>query len=53
MDKLRAPDKFNLDARNLADAWKKWKEELIIQRKNENFKVVNVFLDLQFEISNY
>jgi hypothetical protein len=30
MDKLRAPDKFNLDARNLADAWKKWKEELII-----------------------
>ncbi|CAC5419609.1 unnamed protein product [Mytilus coruscus] len=28
MDKLRATDKFNLDARNLADAGKKWKEDL-------------------------
>jgi hypothetical protein len=25
MDKLRVPDKFNLDARNLADAWKRVK----------------------------
>ncbi|CAG2198015.1 unnamed protein product [Mytilus edulis] len=28
MDKLRAPDKFNVEARNLADAWKRWKEEV-------------------------
>ena len=25
LDKLRVPDKFNLDARNLADAWKRVK----------------------------
>ncbi|VDI59165.1 Hypothetical predicted protein [Mytilus galloprovincialis] len=28
MEKLRAPERFNLDAHDLADAWKKWKEEL-------------------------
>ncbi|CAG2226646.1 unnamed protein product [Mytilus edulis] len=28
MDKLRAPEKFNVEARNLADAWKRWKEEV-------------------------
>ena len=28
MDNLRAPEKFNLEARNLADAWKRWKEEV-------------------------
>jgi hypothetical protein len=28
MDKLRASEKFNLDTRNIADAWKKLKEEL-------------------------
>ena len=45
MDKLRAPDKLNLDARNLADTWKKWKEEftlytdLIIDDDNEVAKV--------------
>jgi hypothetical protein len=40
MDKLRAPDKFNLDARNLADAWKKWKEEL------------NLYIDLTMDDDN-
>ncbi|CAC5394822.1 unnamed protein product [Mytilus coruscus] len=28
MEKLRAPERFNLDAHDLVDAWKKWKEEL-------------------------
>jgi hypothetical protein len=28
MDNLRAPEKFNIEARNLANAWKKWKVEL-------------------------
>ena len=40
MDKLRAPDKFNLDARNLADAWKNWKEEL------------NLYIDLTMDDDN-
>ena len=40
MDKLRATDKFNLDARNLADAWKKWKEEL------------NLYIDLTMDDDN-
>jgi hypothetical protein len=37
---LRAPDKFNLDARNLVDAWKKWKEEL------------NLYIDLTMDDDN-
>jgi hypothetical protein len=37
MDILRAP---NLDARNLADAWKKWKEEL------------NLYIDLTMDDDN-
>ena len=40
MDKLRATDKFNLDARNLDDAWKKWKEEL------------NLYIDLTMDDDN-
>ena len=40
MDKLRATDKFNLDARNLADAWNKWKEEL------------NLYIDLTMDDDN-
>jgi len=51
MDKLRAPKKFNLEARNLADAWKKWKEELQLYidltMDNENDVVmVKMFLYL-------
>ena len=40
MDKLIVPDKFNLDARDLADAWKKWKEEL------------NLYIDLTMDGEN-
>jgi hypothetical protein len=51
MDKLIVPDKFNLDARDLADAWKKWKEELnlyidlTMDDDNEPAKI-KLFLDL-------
>ncbi|CAC5408069.1 unnamed protein product [Mytilus coruscus] len=38
MEKLRAPERFNLDAHDLADAWKKWKEEL------------NLYIDLVMDI---
>lgn len=40
MDKLRAPDKFNFDAGNLADAWTKQKEES------------NIYIDLTMEDDN-
>ena len=40
MDKLRAPDKFSLDARNLDDTWKKCKEEL------------NLYIDLTMNDDN-
>ena len=51
MDKLGAPEKFNLEARNLADAWKKWKEELQLYIEltmdNENdVAMVKMFLYL-------
>jgi len=51
MDKLRAPKKLNLEARNLADAWKKWKEELQLYidltMDNENdVAMVKMFLYL-------
>jgi hypothetical protein len=42
MDKLRATDKFNLDARNLADAWKKWKEELNLNTQYTSARVLNI-----------
>jgi uncharacterized protein YxjI len=37
---FRAPDKFNSDARNLAYAWNKWKEEL------------NLYIDLTMDDDN-
>ena len=40
MDKLRASEKFNLDTRNIADAWKKLKEEL------------NLYIDLTMDDDN-
>jgi hypothetical protein len=40
MDNLRAPEKFNIEARNLANAWKKWKVEL------------QLFIDLTMDTEN-
>ena len=40
MDNLRVPEKFNIEARNLANAWKKWKVEL------------QLFIDLTMDTEN-
>ena len=40
MDNLRAPEKFHLEARDLANAWKQWKVEL------------QLFIDLTMDTEN-
>ena len=40
MDDLRAPEKCNLEARHLANTWKKWKVE------------IQLFIDLTMDTEN-